>query len=65
MANSGFGEVYSVSWWGNFSADGFGNIYYDIAEGLSELASNFVSRVEADGGTVESAICIDNANLLE
>ena len=31
--------------------------------GYSELARNFITRVEADGGVVESASCIDKANL--
>ncbi len=30
---------------------------------LSDLARNFVARVEADGGVVESASCIDKADL--
>ena len=62
MANSGFGEVYSASWWGDFSSTGFGNIYYDIALG-SELIQKYITRVEADGGVVESSSCISNLGL--
>ena len=29
--------------------------------GLSDLARNYIIRVEADGGTVESPSCIDSA----
>jgi hypothetical protein len=58
MAN----EIYSSSWWGNFSATGFGNIYYDIALG-SELIQRFTTRVEDDAGTVESSSCISNLGL--
>ena len=29
--------------------------------GLSDLARNYIIRVEADGGTIESVSCIDGA----
>lgn len=28
---------------------------------LSDLARNYIIRVEADGGTIESPVCIDTA----
>jgi len=60
MAN----EVYSASWWGNFSSTGFGNIYYDIALG-SELVQKYITRVEDDGGSLESSSCVSNLGLDE
>ena len=63
MANTiNFGKVYGSSWWGEFSSTDFGNIYYDIALG-SELVSRAITRIEVDGGTVESSSCISGLGL--
>ena len=50
---AGFGSIYEKSLWGYSSSTGFGNVYYNYS-----LIGSFVSRVEADGGTVESSECI-------
>ena len=59
MAN----EIYSSSWWGFSSPTGFGNIYdqyNNIEDVLSDL---FLTRVEADGGTVEAKSCLSALGL--
>lgn len=52
MAN----EIYSSSYWGNPVKDGWGGIYYDLA---NPVVSVYTARVIADGGIVEASECID------
>ena len=54
MAN----EIYKSSWWGNPTASGWGNIYYNYI--ISFYARNYSDRVIADGGVVESLNCVDS-----
>tara|TARA_B110001469_G_scaffold34966_1_gene35172 strand:+ start:154 stop:735 length:582 start_codon:yes stop_codon:yes gene_type:complete len=54
MAN----EIYSSSWWGNPTATGWGNMYYNYI--VSFYARNYSDRVIADGGVVESLNCVDS-----
>ena len=46
-ATNGWGSIYYTSW----SADTY-------LVGISEGATDFKERVESDGGTVESIICV-------
>jgi hypothetical protein len=54
MAN----EIYNSSWWGNPTATGWGNMYYNYI--VSFYARNYSDRVIADGGVVESLNCVDS-----
>ena len=54
MAN----EIYNSSWWGNPTATGWGNMYYNYI--VSFYARNYSDRVIADGGVVESLNCLDS-----
>ena len=54
MANN----IYSSSWWGNPTATGWGNMYYNYI--VSFYARNYSDRVIADGGVVESLNCVDS-----
>ena len=54
MAN----EIYKSSWWGSPVNNGWGGIYYDLAQTLSLLELRYIERVEADGGVVESTECL-------
>ena len=59
-----WGKIYESSWWGigvNSNTISWGKIYSDEA-GFSTLNQRFVQRVKADGGTVESEGCLDNAD---
>lgn len=51
MAN----EVYFKSWWGIAYRDGFGAIYFDYI-----FVTDYINRVELDGGIVENPNCIIN-----
>jgi hypothetical protein len=60
MAN----EIYSKSWWGDGVCNntvGWGLIYkpYAGCEPASDITVNFIARVKADGGRIESSQCID------
>jgi|TARA_R110002110_G_scaffold112221_1_gene279069 hypothetical protein len=58
MAN----EIYSKSWWGSGVCNntvGWGIVYKPYAGCESQLTVDFIARVIADGGIVESAQCID------
>lgn len=67
MANSiSWGKIYETTWWGigvNSNTISWGKIYGDLA-GFSEIVQRFVSRVEADGGIVESEGCVNNADFI-
>lgn len=56
-----WGEIYKSTWWGYFSATGFGSIYYDIAN--SEQV-NYTERIIEDGGTVESEDCLVDLDVI-
>ena len=56
-----FGKIYETTWWGNPTANAWGNIYYDLAITETQLVTDFRTRVEADGGIIESIECIDSA----
>ena len=64
MANN----IYSSSWWGSPTANGWGNIYYKYTTGTFEfvidesLVNRFNSRVIAEGGTVEGNECLSTAD---
>ena len=57
MAN----EIYDESWWGIGPCNniGWGIVYKPYANCESALVLRYIERVEADGGIVESAQCID------
>jgi len=58
MAN----EIYSKSWWGSGVCNntvGWGLVYKPYAGCESQITTDFVARVTADGGTIESVECID------
>ena len=56
-----FGSIYGSTWWGEGvnNGIGWGSIYEAIAGG-SSLTQEYLNRVLADGGVVESAECIDD-----
>ena len=56
-----FGSIYGSTWWGEGVNNdiGWGSIYEAIAGG-SSLTQEYLNRVLADGGVVESAECIDD-----
>ena len=59
-----WGKIYKSTWWGigvSTNTISWGKIYEEEA-GFSTLTKRFTQRVEADGGTVESASCLDNAD---
>lgn len=59
MAN----EIYYKSWWGRGVCDntiGWGIVYKAYAGCQSQITINFIARVTADGGTIESVECIDS-----
>ena len=58
MAN----EIYSKSWWGVGACNsvGWGIVYKAYAGCDSAITLAYITRVEADGGTVESPQCIDS-----
>ena len=63
MAKSiSFGKIYSSTWWGNPVKNGWGGIYYGLAIGI--LADRYKTRVEADGGVVESLSCVNDADFI-
>lgn len=45
-------EIYFKTWWGNAQEGAFGGIYYNYI-----LITEYISRVEADGGFVENPNC--------
>tara|TARA_R110000772_G_scaffold240378_1_gene352577 strand:+ start:31 stop:216 length:186 start_codon:yes stop_codon:yes gene_type:complete len=54
-----YGSIYEVTWWGSPLQNGWGGIYFDLAGNtLTPFQQAFKSRVEADGGTVESIECV-------
>ncbi len=58
MAN----EIYNKSWWGSGVCNntvGWGLIYKPYAGCESQTTTDFVVRVTADGGVIESVECID------
>ncbi len=58
MAN----EIYNTSWWGDGVCDNtvnWGLIYKPYAGCQSQITVDFITRVTADGGTIESVECID------
>ena len=61
--NIGWGAIYSRSYWGNGVEDNTisWGIAYRESAGDSTLVDRYVSRVEADGGVVESADCASRA----
>ena len=54
-------EIYDKSWWGVGPCNdiGWGIVYKPYADCESSLVLLYIKRVEADGGIVESAQCID------
>ena len=50
-----WGKIYNSTWWGNPIKDGWGGIYYDIA---NPIVGVYADRVEADGGVVEAEQCV-------
>ena len=64
MANSiNWGKIYETTYWGvgvTSNSISWGKIYEDIA-GFNLVTRLFAERVEADGGTVESLSCVNNA----
>ena len=65
MSNSiNWGKIYNSSWWGlgiNNNTISWGKIYEEEA-GFSISTQKFIQRVIADGGTIESARCLDNTD---
>ena len=66
MSNTiSWGKIYETTYWGNGVTDNtisWGKDYLDEA-GFSQLTQRFKSRVEADGGVVESDSRISNLGL--
>ena len=62
MANNiNWGKIYESTYWGNTNNNiSWGKVYANLASIVPELVSEFVSRVEADGGSVESTECLSN-----
>ena len=60
MANNiNWGKIYESTAWGNTDNNiSWGKAYADLAGVVPALVSEFVSRVEADGGSVESTECL-------
>ena len=62
MANNiNWGKIYESTAWGSGvdnNTIGWGDSYADLAGVVPALVSEFVSRVEADGGSVESTECL-------
>ena len=63
MAN----EIYSSSWWGSPTANGWGSIYYEYTDSFEfvideSLVNRFNSRVIAEGGIVEGNECLSTAD---
>ena len=60
MANNiNWGKIYESTYWGNTDNNiSWGKAYADLAGVVPALVSEFVSRVEADGGSVESTECM-------
>jgi hypothetical protein len=60
MANTiNWGKIYESTYWGNTDNNiSWGKAYADLAGVVPALVSEFVSRVEADGGSVESTECM-------
>ena len=57
--NINWGKIYESTWWGNTDNNiSWGKAYADLAGVVPALVSEFVSRVEADGGSVESTECL-------
>lgn len=54
-----FGAIYCQTWWGDYK-----NIQYSIPNKsdclLPPPVQDFISRVDADGGTVEAKECVAN-----
>ena len=55
-----WGAIYCRSWWGDYK-----NVQHSIPDKpdcmLPVIVQEFITRVEADGGTVEGKECITNA----
>ena len=60
MANTiNWGKIYESTYWGNTDNNiSWGKAYADLAGVVPALVSEFVSRVVADGGSVESTECL-------
>ena len=60
MANNiNWGKIYESTYWGNTDNNiGWGSVYAYLAGVVPALVSEFVSRVAADGGSVESTECL-------
>ena len=57
--NINWGKIYESTYWGNTDNNiSWGKVYADLAGVVPALVSEFVSRVEADGGSVESTECL-------
>jgi hypothetical protein len=57
--NINWGKIYESTYWGNTDNNiSWGKAYADLAGVVPALVSEFVSRVEADGGSVESTECM-------
>jgi hypothetical protein len=61
MANNiNWGKIYESTYWGNTDNNiSWGKVYADLAGNeVATIVTEFVSRVEADGGSVESTECL-------
>jgi len=65
MSNTiNWGKIYNTTYWGDgvsTNTISWGKIYEEAA-GFSISTQKFIQRVIADGGTIESARCLDNAD---
>jgi len=58
-----WGKIYESSWWGigvSTNTISWGSIYRDFSSNISFLAEKYTTRVEADGGVVESINCVSD-----
>jgi len=65
MSNTiNWGKIYNTTYWGDgvsTNTISWGKIYEEAA-GFSISTQKFIQRVIADGGTIESARCLDNTD---
>ena len=55
-----FGKIYETTWWGNPIKNGWGSIYFDLAQTDPQLVLDYIARIEADSGILESVECIES-----
>ena len=56
-----FGKIYDTTWFGSPVQNGWGGIYYDLSSPFNAITSAYNTRVLADGGTIESLSCVNDA----